>query len=658
MRSNASVLLVDDRPENLLALEAVLAPLGHQLVRATSGEEALRHLLTRDFAVILLDVQMPGIDGFETAEQIKQRERTRCVPIIFLTALNEEARHVFRAYDVGAVDYMAKPFEPEVLRSKVRVFVELYQARAEAEEARRDAERVGLLNAQLAEIVESSGDAIFSATPQAVITSWNAGAARLFGYSADEAIGKSVSLLIPPDHTGEEWEILDQVMRGKSVERYETRRLCKAGDLVDVSLTVSPILDVAGGVVGVSAIAHDVTERKRGEVEIRRASEAAQGANRAKSEFLSRMSHELRTPLNSILGFGQLLELGELASKDRESVDQILKAGQHLLRLINEVLDVARIEAGRMSLSIEPVSGREVVEEMVDLVRPIAAQRGIELARDPGCASGWVKADHQRLKQVALNLLSNAVKYNREGGCVSVSWKLAGAALRFEVSDTGQGIAPDRVERLFSPFDRLGAEKTGIEGTGLGLALSKGLVEAMGGSMGVESTVGAGSTFWFELPAAENPLAEPLSRGMRHDHDGAESFSELADSFSGTILYIEDNLANLTLIERLLAHHSRVDLLSAMQGRIGLDLAHQHLPDLILLDLHLPDIPGQEVLTRLREDEATARIPVVILSADATPGSVEHLLELGADSYLTKPLDVRLFFGVLGDLLVAHPAVA
>jgi signal transduction histidine kinase/CheY-like chemotaxis protein len=373
----------------------------------------------------------------------------------------------------------------------------------------------------------------------------------------------------------------------------------------------------------------------------RQAREVAEAANRSKSEFLSRMSHELRTPLNAVLGFGQLLELDELTELQQESVTQIVKGGRHLLGLINDVLDITRIETGNLAMSLEPVSAGDVVDEVLDLMRPLADARHIVLAaaQPDGLSGLHVLADHQRLKQILLNLVSNAIKYNQPGGSVIVSTQpTEPAQIRITVADTGAGIDPADLERLFVPFERLGAERSEIEGTGVGLALSRRLAEAMGGTVDVESTPGIGSRFWTQLAAAADPL---------HHITPTQSTGAAPKAGSGSdgttrhkIVYIEDNPPNIRLVERILAERHDLEVVSAMQGRLGVELARQHRPALILLDLHLPDIGGDEVLRQLHADPATAAIPVVVLSADASAGQFERLLAQGATDYLTKPLDV------------------
>jgi PAS domain S-box-containing protein len=389
-----------------------------------------------------------------------------------------------------------------------------------------------------------------------------------------------------------------------------------------------------------------VVERQRATEEVRQATEEAVRANQAKSEFLSRMSHELRTPLNAMLGFAQLLQIEGLTGHQADSVSQILKAGRHLLELINEVLDISRIDSGKLSLSIEPVEVGGVLAETADLIRPLAAQYEVMLEADSSRSGGMhVLADRQRLKQVMLNLLSNAVKYNRRGGMVAISCEAAEPWVRIYVADSGHGIHEDHMARLFGFYERLGADRTEVEGTGLGLALSKRLIELMGGTIGAQSTPGEGSRFWLELPSCEGLL------GQAELPDSALPIDALGLGEPRTVLYVEDNLPNLNLVERIMAHRPDVKVLAAVRGGLGLDLARDHLPDLVLLDLHLPDMPGEDVLRELQADPRTESIPVVVISADATSGQISRLMDWGARAYVTKPLEVRKFLEVVEGVL-------
>ena len=390
---------------------------------------------------------------------------------------------------------------------------------------------------------------------------------------------------------------------------------------------------------------------------MRQAQLSAEAANRSKSEFLSRMSHELRTPLNAVLGFSQLLELDELSGDQEQAVRQITKGGRHLLDLINEILDISQIETGKLALSPEALRVGDLIGESVELVQPLSVERGVHLlGSDLAMCDVYIFADRQRLKQILLNLLGNAIKYNREGGTVSISCaRPKSDTLRIQVTDTGPGIAPEHFGSLFTPFERLGAERTTVEGTGIGLALSHRLAEVMGGTLGVESTVGRGSTFWVDFKIVEGPV----DRVERLGHLGAAAPVALTPASDlPAILHIEDNLSNIQLIERVLAQRPGVRLIPAMQGRLGVELARQHRPVLVLLDLNLADISGEDVLRMLRDDPATAHTPVAIISADAMPRQAQRMLAAGATAYLTKPIDVRQLLELVDASLAARPGPA
>ena len=461
---------------------------------------------------------------------------------------------------------------------------------------------------------------------------------RLLGYTQADVLGGSPFAFMHPDDVAEAADALAR-MAGEPGTSHSVQFRFRHADgswrvLESIGRTLLPD-SVDEGIV---VISRDVTERRRTEEALRAATEAAERANRAKSEFLSRMSHELRTPMNSILGFAQLLGRADLAPNDQKSVQHILKAGRHLLNLINEVLEIARIEAGRHNLSLEPVRVQPMIEEALGLVRPMAAQWGVTLEHGPAPENAFVRADRQRLAQVLLNLLSNAIKYNRPGGRVRL-WCEPGddGRLVIRVLDEGRGIPEENADQLFTPFARLGAEGTGVEGTGLGLALSQRLTEAMGGALTLERSGTEGSVFRVELGGATDPLE------VLEGPEGAGPRVIAPGHGTATLLYVEDNLANLSLVETILLSRPGWRTLPALQGQIGVELAREHRPDLVLLDLHLPDIPGEEVLRRLRADRRTADIPIVVISADATRATAERLRALGADAYLSKPIDVDEF---------------
>src|SRR5579872_363374 len=500
----------------------------------------------------------------------------------------------------------------------------------------------------LQSILDSMGDGVVVTDTDGKIVLLNPAARQALGDQAFAGNARQWSQhygLFLPDmvtlYPAEQLPVLCAI-RGESVDGAEIF-VRPAGSMEGkwVSITARPLRQEDGAVRGGVVVIRDITASRHVAEALKIAKQEAEDANHAKSEFLSRMSHELRTPLNSILGFAQILELGELTELQMSNVAYILKGGYHLLELINEILDLARIESGRLSLSPEPVSVQEAIQDAVELLEPLATQQNVTLSAR--ICDRHVHADRQRLKQVLLNLLSNAIKYNRAGGSVLVSCSEPETGkLRVEIVDTGAGIPPEGLKKIFKPFERLDADKTDIGGTGLGLALSKRLVEAMGGTLGVESAVGLGSRFSIEFATAEDP-----ARWLQTEEAAGVLAQSTPRTHRGTVLYIEDNSSNLRLVDQVLSHTPDIGLISAMEGRLGLDLADMHGPDWILLDVHLPDLSGDEVLRRLRSNPRTRQIPVTVLSADATPGQINRLLAAGARDYLTKPLDVRKLLSLL-----------
>lgn len=655
----AQVLVVDDEPKILDSLSQLL---GESFTVVTSGNPvaALDLLPVAHFSVILADQRMAGLTGDQFLA--KAQELSDASRILITGYTDIEA--LIRAVNQGQIHtYVSKPWDPLQLRMTV------LEAARHCDEITRQKRAVEQLGQQQKALAVSEGalrqqtkllQSILGSMGEGVMVTDENGKMVLLNPAAEAMIGPQ-AMDIPQSERAERFGIfwpgtnapypanelpLARALRGQSVDGLQlyVRNERKPEGLY-VSVNARPLHDDDGNQRGGVAVIHDITSTRRSEKLLLKAKLEADRANRAKSEFLSRMSHELRTPLNSILGFAQVLEMGGLEPGQSGPVEQILKGGRHLLTLINEVLDVARIESGRMALSLEPVLVAEVMQEALDLVRPLGAQRDIAI-EETASGAAYVMADRQRLRQVLLNLLSNAIKYNVEGGKVSVACGTNQEnAVRITVSDTGPGMTAEQCEKLFRPFERLVGDSSAVEGTGLGLALSKGLVEAMKGAIGVDSAPGNGSTFWIDLIAAERP-----EHGWQ-DLDGNPLTEPAAVESRRLVLYIEDNPANLELMKRIVSLREGVAMLSAAQGRWGVELARVHRPDLVLLDLHLPDMPGLEVLRELRAGEDTRGIPVVVVSADATSRHTQELLDAGAQSYLTKPLDIPSMLRLLDETL-------
>ena len=810
-----NILIVDDEPKNLTVLETVLDDPSYRLVRAESADQALLALVAEEFALLILDIRMPGMTGFELAQMIKERKKTARVPIIFLTAYYNEDQHVLAGYGSGAVDYLHKPINPAILRSKVAVFAELHRKSrelgvanrallAEVIERRRAEEQLRELNETLEQrvtertealvmtsaalnetgeryrslfdgsldaitsmgtdgrfeaanpaalrltgrtleelkavhfldlcapdqreaaknafraafrhecitmdtavitaagerrdlfisgapaildgevvgvsciardvternrveaamreseakfraLLESAPDAMVIVDQQSAIVLANAQTERLFGYGREEMLGQRVEILMPARfrsrHEGHRegyFAAPSARAMGVGLELLGRR---KDGSEFPIEISLSP-LETEKGTLVCSAI-RDVTERKRLDqalqetnVELESAKFAAEKANLAKSDFLSSMSHELRSPLNAILGFAQLIESGSPlpTPSQKASVDQILQAGWYLLELINEILDLALIESGKLSLSLEPMSLPEVLLDCQAMIEPQAQKSGIRMSFPKFDSAYFVIADRTRVKQALINLLSNAIKYNRAGGTVEVTCSAnTTGRIRIGVQDTGEGLSPDKLSQLFQPFNRLGQEASAEEGTGIGLVVSKRLVELMGGEIGAESAVGVGSVFWIELSSAVEPqlvahAGEPLAQLQAQGQHGAAL---------RTLLYVEDNRANMKLVEKIIARRPDMRLLSAADGTRGIALARIHQPAVILMDINLPGIGGIQALKLLRDDPATAHIPVLAISANAMPLDIKKGLEAGFFRYLTKPIKVNEFLDAL-----------
>jgi len=500
-------------------------------------------------------------------------------------------------------------------------------------------------------LIESNIDALMTTDPSGIITDVNKQMEALTGCTRDELIGAPFKNYFTDPERAE--AAIRLVLSERKVTNYELTARARDGKETVVSYNAAILYDRDRRLQGVFAAARDVTELKRFEqtlqqknAELESTKSAAEKANLAKSDFLSSMSHELRSPLNAILGFAQLMETASPlpSTSQKDSIDQILKAGWHLLTLINEILDLARIESGKLSLSLEPTALTEVLNECEAMIDPQAKKGGIAMAFPHSESPYFVLADRTRLKQVIINLLSNAIKYNQAQGTVVVDCSVTTPGrIRVSVKDSGAGLPPEEVVQLFQPFNRLGQEGGGQEGTGIGLVVAKQLIELMGGVIGVKSTVGKGSEFWFDL----NASAEPTLPTENASPALAVPLPVKSSATCHTLLYVEDNPANLKLVEQLIARRPDLCLLSAGDGLAGIALARAHLPEVILMDINLPGISGIETLAILRADPLTAHITVVALSANAMPHDIAKGLEAGFFRYLTKPIKVVEFMDTL-----------
>ncbi len=504
-------------------------------------------------------------------------------------------------------------------------------------------------------LIESNVDALMTTDPEGIISDVNGQMETLTGHTRDELIGAPFKNYFTDPERAEAGIRL--VLADGKVTNYELTVRNQGRDTV-VSYNASTFYDRDRKLQGVFAAARDITERKRLDqvlqeknVELQNATVAAETANHSKSDFLSSMSHELRSPLNAILGFAQLMDSDSPGPNQaqKESIGQILRAGWHLLTLTNEILDLAKIESGKVSLSLEPVSLADVMLECQGMIEGQAQKYGIRMTFPRFDIPRFVHADRTRLKQILINLLSNAIKYNRPEGTVEVTYASGvPGRLRVRIADTGAGLAPERLAQLFQPFNRLGQEAGGVEGTGIGLVVAKQLIALMDGVIGVESTVGVGSVFWFDLATAAAPQ---FAAGGGQARELAKSRAH-SDERLRVLLYVEDNAANLKLIERLVARRADLRLLSAVTGRRGIEIARSSQPDVILMDINLPDISGIEAATVLRNDPATAHIPIVALSANAMPYDIEKGMKAGLFRYLTKPIKVNDFMDTLDAALI------
>ncbi len=610
---------ISDPQEVIARAKALSAELGTPI---TPGFEALVFKASR------------GIEDIYELTYIR-KDGSRFPAVVSVTALRDDQDAIIGYLLIGTDNSARKQIEEEQKKLDQRLRDQQFYTRS---------------------LIESNIDALMTTDPSGIITDVNKQMEALTGCTRDELIGAPFKNYFTDPELAEAG--IKLVLSEKKVTNYELTARARDGKETVVSYNATTLYDRDRRLQGVFAAARDVTERNRLDqvlreknIELESARAVADKANLAKSDFLSSMSHELRSPLNAILGFAQLMESDSppATPSQQKSIAHILQAGWHLLKLINEILDLAVIESGQVPISQEPVSLAEVMLECQGMIEPQAQQRGIKLTFPQLDIPLYVRADRTRLKQIVINLLSNSIKYNIKQGTVEVKCtESTPGRIRISIKDSGAGLPPEQMAQLFQPFNRLGQEAGSEEGTGIGLVVAKRLVELMGGAIGVESTVGLGSMFWFELVSVAEPhlsmeggeasaLAQPLVRRGAKLH---------------TLLYVEDNPANMKLVEKIIARYTDIRLLTAVSGNSGIEIARASQPDVILMDINLPGISGFEALKILRADPATAHIPIVALSANAMPRDIENGLAAGFFQYLTKPIKVNEFLNILDEALV------
>lgn len=645
------ILVVDDRQENLFAMATVLKQLDAEVVTALSGNEALSHVLRHSFALILMDVQMPEMDGFETASLIQEYAHSSHVPIIFVTAINKEQKYISQGYQLGAVDYLFKPVDSDILQSKVKVFLELHREKTnlgnvlhELKDTQTQLERnhqelaeahhqVTTSKSYVDNIIKSMTDALVVIELDMTIRSVNQATLSLLGFKEQELIGQHPDLIF-----GEELiqgSILEELVKSGSVYDLEATYLTKDQGTIPVSFSGSILKDDQDRFQGIVCLAQDITKRKLAEAEIAEARDRALEAARLKSEFLATVSHEIRTPMNGVLGMTELLLDTPLTAEQLDYVESVRISGKNLLTIINDILDFSKIEGHKLSLEIIDFDLRTVVEEVMDLLATQAQGKGLELvglvyANVPSA----VRGDPGRLRQILTNLVGNAVKFTSQGEVVvhvtSVEETEKDVVIRFDVTDTGIGLPPETQERLFQPFFQAdGSTSRKYGGTGLGLAISKQLTEMMGGDIGIFSEPDHGSLFWFTVRLAKQPVTSSIVM-PREDLQGLH------------ICLVDDNGTN----QMLLQHYTEIWGMrseTANDGPQALDRLRAAFDrgdpfDLAILDMQMTGMDGWALAQAMKGDPNLFSIQLVLLTSLGIPGDGRIAQETGFAAYLTKPV--------------------
>lgn len=653
-----NVLLVDDRPENLLALEAILNSSSYNLVQANSGTEALRCLLNQDFAVILLDVQMPGMDGFETATLIRSRDRSRSTPIIFITAFSSNDTHVFKGYSLGAVDYLFKPLKPEILTSKVQVFVQLFQKTVEV---KQQATQLAAVNSELSKSEERfrtlcacSPLGIYVADVEGRCTYINPRCQAICGLTLEENLAEVWQREVHPEDRDR--VVADWLAWIKESQEYSNEfRLAGSDNVRWIHVQSSPMFSDLGKLIGHVGTVRDITDRKQAEEERGRlireqvARQEAERANQMKDEFLAILSHELRTPLNAILGWSRLLRVKKF---DEDTIDKALETiernAKSQSQLIEDILDVSRILRGKLNLNKHPIRLQSVIELAIDSLQPLAEEKSIvlELTRSPKVSE--VIGDSDRLQQIVWNLLSNAIKFTPEEGKVEVRLESVGDEAQIQIIDNGIGIAPDFLPYVFDRFRQADSSTTrSYGGLGLGLAIVRHLVEQHGGKVDAENNPGEGAKFTVTLPLAQrNALADDDDWSQINDQ--AEFLPTLVNL---QLLVVDDDDDTREFLIALLEEEGAM-VRSASSVAEALAQLESSWPDVLLSDIGMPGADGYELIARVREMEVLrgGMMPAIALTAYARESERQQALEAGFQMHLSKPVDVSQLIAGIANL--------
>ncbi len=694
----ASVLLVDDHPENLLALEAILNSLGQNLVKAHSGQEALRCLLSQDFAVILLDVQMPGMDGFETATLIRNRKRSQHTPIIFLTAFSTSDSLMFKGYSLGAVDYLFKPVEPEILTSKVSVFVDLYNKTAEV---KRQAAQLAAVNAELRESEERfrslsacSPVGIFLTDVEGRCTYANPRFQAICGFSVEQSLGNGWLQSVHPEDREQLLRDWSAWTLSHSEYTKEFRIQTPEGIIREVHMRASPMLSAKGELMGHVGTLEDITDRRQAEnaraqvIREQAARQEAEAANRMKDEFLATLSHELRTPLNSVLGWARLLRTRSFdEATTARALETIERNAKSQAQMIEDILDVSRIIRGKLNLSLRPINLVPVVDAAVDAVQLTAEAKSIQLEYilDPsvdrataeclplssseeltppnlallkgGTLAGGivVNGDPDRLQQIVWNLLTNAIKFTPEGGKVEVRCLRANSHVQIQVIDTGMGISPEFLPHVFDRFRQADSTTTRTHGgLGLGLAIVRNLVALHGGTVHAESEgEGKGATFTVKLPLLNK--AQEQGNGAESEHSSLEqpglngetdnfdlgTSAEAPGNLSGLQVLVVDDEPDVRSLLITVIEESGANAIAAESVPEALKVLEQLQPDVLVSDIAMPLEDGYTLIRKVRnlEAERGGLLPAVALTAYVREEDCQQAIEAGFQMHISKPVD-------------------